>query len=169
MKSLFCCTASSLVFLQLLESSCSASQLDAVLLRQTLSAAAVAAAHHSGPAGRPQLQQQLRQLEEQLQQLSHDALQPLLDALLLPGAGSTNSTTAGTTPGSTTGTTAATTGSTSSHDSTVLLEGLAVVYVLRAAVLPRLQQLSSAAPKSLLLSLVTVGKIYGCHVIIGLL
>jgi hypothetical protein len=33
-----------------------------------------------------------------------------------------------------------------------------VAYLLRAALLPRLQQLSSAAPKSLLLSLVTVGK-----------
>ncbi|KAF6260210.1 hypothetical protein COO60DRAFT_916242 [Scenedesmus sp. NREL 46B-D3] len=137
---------------QLLDSSCSVSQLDVPLLQQTLSAAAAAAVQQEGLPVGPQLQQQLQHLHQQLQQLPCDALQPLLDALLLPGGGST----VGSTAGSTSVTTAS---STSSHDRGVLSDGLAVAFLLGAAMLPRLQQLSSAAPKSLLLSLATVAEV----------
>lgn len=137
--------------LQLLDSSCSVSQLDTPLLQQTLSAAA---AQQAEQCLSPQLQQQLQQLEQCLQEMSSDALQPLIDALLLPGS---------TSKAGSAGTAHTTESSTGSHGSSTSLDGQAVGYLLRAAMLPRLQQLRSAAPKSLLLSLVAAGEVYSVH------
>lgn len=115
---------------------------DTTGLDQGLFARLLAAMAQGADAGASSTQPLLQQAQQQLQQLSADACQVLLEELL-PAFDPVSSSSGSATQAS---------------DGAVQLTASALAHLLTHALLPKLQSLEAAAPKSLLASLTVLGE-----------